>query len=81
MTEANQAPEPGFSVLSGNPTAEELAVVVAVLQAASASAAANSNGVVLEPRSSWSRNAGLLRAPITPGFGQWRAAYRRGLTR
>jgi len=81
MSDANDSPQPGFRVLSGNPSPEELAVVVAVLQAASATAAAHSAGVVLQPVSSWSRNAGLLRAPIATGFGQWRAAYRRGLTR
>ena len=81
MTDATATPEPSFSVLAGNPTPEELAVVVAVLQAASASAAASAAGKVIEPVSSWSRNVGLLRVPITPGYGQWRAAYRRGLTR
>jgi hypothetical protein len=80
MSQVEPGAQPSFSVLSGNPTPEELAVVVAVLQAASASAAA-SGGTVAEPVSSWSRNAGLLRAPITPGYGQWRAAFRRGLTR
>jgi hypothetical protein len=81
MTEANALPEQSFSVLRGNPTPEELAVVVALLQAASASAAAGSTGTIAVPVSSWSRNFGLLRVPITPGYGQWRAAYRRGLTR
>jgi Acyl-CoA carboxylase epsilon subunit len=80
MSQEEQGAKPSFSVLSGNPTPEELAVVVAVLQAASASAAASA-GSVAEPVSNWHRNAGLLRAPITPGYGQWRAAYRRGLTR
>ena len=81
MTELNPEAKPLLNVVAGNPTDEELAVVVAVVQAAAASAAAAGSGSVTEPLSSWSRNAGLLRAPIAPGYGQWRAAYRRGLTR
>ena len=81
MSEASELPQQGFSVLGGNPTAEELAVVVAVLQAASAAAAAKAKASATKPASSWSKNVGLLRVPVTPGQGQWRAAFRRGLSR
>lgn len=79
MAEETQASEPSFSVTRGNPTPEELAVVIAVLQAAAGSSSAGAS--VSEPMSNWSRNVGLLRVPIAPGRGQWNAAYRRGLTR
>lgn len=81
MTELNPADKPLLNVVAGNPTDEELAVVVAVVQAAAASAAAAGSGKAVEALSSWSRNVGLMRTPIAPGYGQWRAAYRRGLTR
>lgn len=81
MSEANELPQPVFSVLGGNPTPEELAVVVAVLQAASASAAAAGGDGQAVPVSSWTRNSAVLRTPLTPGAGQWRAAYLRGLSR
>lgn len=81
MSEANELPRQVFSVLGGNPTPEELAVVVAVLQAASANAAAADDGTAPAPVSSWNRNSAQLRSPMTPGVGQWRAAYLRGLSR
>jgi hypothetical protein len=81
MSNANELPQQGFSVLGGNPNSEELAVIVAVLQAASAAALASAAASAVEPTSSWSKNVGLLREPITPGRGQWRAAYRHGLSR
>ena len=81
MSEANELPKPSFGVVSGNPTSEELAVVVAVLQAAAVSASASTAGERNPPVSSWSRNTGLLRGPVRAGQGQWRAAYRSGLTR
>jgi hypothetical protein len=80
MSEAVEPAKPGFDVLRGNPTPEELAVVMAVLQAASESAS-NQVTSATEPASSWSRNVALLRVPVSPGHGQWGAAYRRGLNR
>ena len=79
MSSANQAETSGFRVVGGNPTPEELAIVVAVLQAA-ASASKASKGAKTAV-SSWSSNAGLLRESLTPGHGQWQAAFRRGLNR
>ena len=70
-----------FSVVRGNPTDEELAAAIAVVQAAVAAAEqeaakqASAAGNV----SSWHRNASQLRGQITPGAGQWRASLRRGL--
>ena len=73
-------PTEHLKVVAGNPSAEELAVVVAVLQAAAASAAsAESNAKPIAPVSSWHQNTNNLRGAINPGHGQWQASYRRGL--
>jgi hypothetical protein len=70
-----------FSVVRGNPTDEELAAAIAVVQAAVAAAeleaakhAASATNV-----SAWHLNASMLRGQLTPGAGQWRASLRRGL--
>jgi Acyl-CoA carboxylase epsilon subunit len=70
---------PHLNVVSGNPTPEELAVVVAVLQAAAAQQAANAANNPAKRLASWHRNPGVLRSPIAPGHGQWGASVRRGL--
>jgi hypothetical protein len=70
--------QPHLKVVAGNPTPEELAVVVALLQAAQASAAAAASEVSV-PASTWRRNASVLRGAIVPGHNQWQASYRRGL--
>jgi len=67
-----------LQVVTGNPSAEELAVVVAVLQAAAAAGSA-SVPKPAEPTSKWHRNSTILRGQITPGHGQWAASVRRGL--
>ena len=58
-----------MTVLSvvGNPTAEELAAVVAVLSAASTTAPAQEEPVP----SRWNDRAALLRRPLLPGPGAW----------
>lgn len=69
-----------IKVVAGNPTAEELAVVVAVLQAAVASGhEPKSGGHLRKTTSTWNRNDGMLRSHLTPGPGQWRASVRSGL--
>jgi hypothetical protein len=55
----------------GNPTAEELAAVVAVLTAAATTVAAPE----VEPAPSrWADRAALLRRPLPSGPDAWRAA-------
>jgi len=77
MSDANSI-QPHLKVVAGNPTPEELAVVVALLQAAQASAAADS--VKLNSAASnWSRNSSMLRGQVVPGHNQWQASFRRGL--
>jgi hypothetical protein len=66
-------------VVRGNPTPEELAAVIAIVEAASAEERATSGGAAHKPRSTWNRNHVQLRGGITPGFGQWNASFRDGL--
>lgn len=68
-----------LQVVRGAPTPEELATVIAVLAAAHAEEEASATGFERKLKSSWSRNAAVLRPQITPGPGQWRGAYRSGL--
>ena len=68
-----------LQVVRGEPTAEELATIIAVLAAARAQEESNIDGFERQLKSSWSRNAASLRQTIVPGAGQWRGAYRNGL--
>jgi hypothetical protein len=75
-------PEPiseTIKVLAGSPTSEELAAVVAILEAAHAEQVTEGKKELKKPASSWSRNTSMFRHDLTPGFGQWRAQYRPGL--
>lgn len=77
---SNQEQQPDLQQLlrveAGNPTAEELATVIAVLTAANAEAAENSGGRERRLASTWSRNADMLRSEIRPGPGQWKFSTR-----
>ncbi len=66
-------------VVRGNPTPEELAAVIAIVEAASAEERATSGGAARKPRSTWNRNHVQLRDGLTPGLGQWNASFRDGL--
>lgn len=61
---------PAVLRVAGNPTPEQLAAVVAVL--------ASRGGAAAEPEpaapSRWNDRARLLRRPLRPGPGAWRAA-------
>ena len=64
-----------IEVVSGNPTPEELAAVVAVLLEAS-----KQQAIAKHPRrSTWARNEASLRADIVVGNGQWGSQYKQGL--
>jgi hypothetical protein len=71
MTEFSESIE----VVSGAPTAEELAIVIAMLEAAHSEEVATSSALESPLKSTWSRNSNQLRGPITPGPGQWRGSY------
>ncbi|ROS47649.1 acyl-CoA carboxylase epsilon subunit-like protein [Curtobacterium sp. PhB128] len=64
-------------VVSGEPTPEELAAVVAVLQRqADEAAAAGRAEVVDEPRTGWQASARGLRRPLDHGPGAWGRSLR-----
>jgi len=58
-----------FDVLAGSPTEQELAVVMSVLSSLPAVQPEQPN-----PPSYWSNRAGMMRRPISPGPGAWRAS-------
>jgi hypothetical protein len=74
MTEFQES----LRVVRGNPTPEELAAVLAILEVAATEEAAAGGGKA-EPRSTWNRGHGQLRSGISPGSGQWNASFRDGL--
>lgn len=77
--EHNESLQEALRVVRGAPTAEELAAVIAVLEAAHAEELADAKGYERPLKSTWARNASQLRGEIMPGPGQWRGAYRSGL--
>jgi hypothetical protein len=64
---SEDAEQPLLRVVRGEPTAEELAALLAVITARSATAT-----TVERPRSTWSDPAHRLRRPVPPGPGAWR---------
>jgi hypothetical protein len=62
-------------VVSGNPSADELAAVIAVLLEARKSQGSQ----VLSHESTWARNGSILRTGIVVGNGQWGSKYKQGL--
>jgi hypothetical protein len=69
-------PGPVLTVVRGNPSAEQIAALVAVLAARAASAVKAEGGSRAAVRSEWSARSRLLRAPLRPGSGGWRASAR-----
>ena len=66
-------------VVRGNPTPEELAAVVAILEQMRVEEQSHGVRVAKTAHSTWARNASSLRGEIAPGPMQWQAAFRRGL--
>lgn len=62
-----------IQVLHGQPTPEELATVLAVVQARAAAAAANA-APASGPASRWNNHADLLRGALRPGPNAWRTS-------
>jgi len=73
MTPASE-PEtaPPLAIVRGNPSAEEIAALVAVLSARTRPAGAARSGET--GRSSWSARSRLLREPIARAPGGWRVS-------
>jgi hypothetical protein len=72
MSESDNAGErskPALTVTSGNPTEEELAVVISLL-----SRLPREEVVQPNPPSHWSNKAAMMRPRINPGPGAWRAS-------
>ena len=63
-----EKPEPHLRVVAGSPTAEELAVVVAVLSTRGTAR------VEAPAFSLWARKSRQTRPSLRPGFGAWRAS-------
>jgi hypothetical protein len=59
---------PFLRIVRGEPTAQELAALVAVLAARAAAGSAAGP----RPRSVWADPAGRLRVPLAPGPSAWR---------
>jgi hypothetical protein len=69
MADDDVAPgRPLLRVVSGTPTPEELAALIAVVGARSGAAEAETT-----PPSRWTDRAALLRRPLHPSPGAWRA--------
>jgi hypothetical protein len=68
-----------IKVISGNPSPEELAAVIAILEAAHAQQVQKGKKQIARPTSSWGRNASIFRRNLNPGFGQWREQFRPGM--
>jgi hypothetical protein len=64
-----------IEVVSGDPTPEELAAVVAVLLEASK----HQSTTKASQRSTWAKNDSILRSGIVVGNGQWGSQYKQGL--
>ncbi len=74
---ASPGQPPVLAIVRGDPSAGQVAALVAVLAARTAPAAdaASSHGAV---RSEWSSRSRMLRAPLLKGPGGWRASARPG---
>ena len=72
MSDDAAAPSgPVLRVVRGAPGDEDLAALVAVLAARAGGASASADG---SPRSQWNERSRLVRRPLTPGPGAWRAS-------
>ena len=76
---SNDDIQQSLKVVRGNPSAEELAALIAIVQSAVAEEQELGKREVTKPHSTWNKSHGQLRQNIIPGVGQWRASYRDGL--
>jgi len=66
-----ESPRPALRVVKGEPSAAELAALVAVV---SATAASGAGDAAPRPLSVWSARSRLVRPPLRPALGAWRAS-------
>jgi hypothetical protein len=62
---------PLLRVVKGEPTAEELAALVAVV---AARAAGSGEAAAPSPQSAWTDRSRYVRSPMSPGPGAWQAS-------
>ncbi len=62
-----------FSVLSGSPTAEELAAITAVIEALLDEQGENDRKHDRSGQTGWQRSQRNLRGTLAPGYGAWRS--------
>jgi hypothetical protein len=72
VSDVDPAAAPAFSVVSGHPTDEEVAALVAALTLRHTEVEAPS-----QPVSGWSAYWRAVGAPLGPGPGAWQASSRR----
>lgn len=65
---SDNAPTPRLRIVSGNPTPEEVAVVLAVVSSRGPAATED------RKFSLWARKSRMTRPSQRPGFGAWRAS-------
>lgn len=70
-TEEEAPARPVLRIVRGDPSPEEVAALTAVLAAASGGGGAAPEA---GPRSVWSERESLVRRPLSPGPGAWRAS-------
>ncbi|MEU6643785.1 acyl-CoA carboxylase subunit epsilon [Saccharomonospora sp. NPDC046836] len=71
MDEPEDAPRPVLRIVRGNPDDAEIAALTAVLAGLASPAPAPPGP---RARSRWADRAALVRAPLRPGQGAWRAS-------
>jgi hypothetical protein len=69
----NEIVETDITVISGNPDAEDLAALTAVLAGVLEELAEEQGRREAAVTSAWSRTQRNLRSPIQPGVGAWRS--------
>ena len=63
---------PALSIVSGNPTASEIAAVTAVIVSLLEEIEDEAQLDAARRMSPWQRSQRAVRAPLTPGYGAWR---------
>ena len=75
LAETSSPERPVLRVVSGSPSPEEVAALVAVLAAAAGGARSHGSSSRTDPpRSGWADHARAVRAPVQAGPGAWRAS-------
>ena len=74
MSEEEAPRRPVLRIVRGEPDAAELAALTAVL--AAAGGGGDDEAPDPTPTSSWARHVDLVRGPVHPGPGGWRASAR-----